>query len=88
MRKQEPIDENRRLEEMFETSAIATSFCLSFIQRRFKDQLSDGERAIFIMITILNLVDLIYLIGLNLTKIKNRRESEGCKDKAVFSVNQ
>ncbi len=73
MRKQELIEKNRRLVEMFETSAIATSFCLSFIHRRFKDQLSNGERAVFILITILNLVDLLYLIGLDLAKIQNRR---------------
>ena len=65
MGKQELTEENRRMEEMFETSAIATSFCLSFIHRRFKDQLSNGERAVFILITILNLVDLLYLIGLD-----------------------
>ena len=73
MRKQELIEKNRRLIKMFDTSAIATSFCLSFIHRRFKDQLSNGERAVFILITILNLVDLLYLIGLDLAKIKNRR---------------
>ena len=83
MKNHELTKENEKLAHMLEASSLATSFCLSFIQWRFKDQLTGGEKVILILITILNLFHLTHLIGLDLTEIRDKNEPDRTKNRHI-----